>query len=137
MDEEGLQFKPKKGRPGVTPTNAAQCEFILCSQLIPFSKGAAQPGDLFPFSFYPYGGVPGVLRLPGQRPGPHYPFFGCLMCFLPNVSVAGGGERLPSGKHILPLPLEGVCQRPRSPVLRARRLWPGETAFRRFPHQRP
>jgi len=42
--------------------------------------------------------------------------------------VAGGGERLPSGKHSLPLPQEGVCQRPRSPALRARRLWPGGTA---------
>ena len=35
---------------------------------------------------------------------------------------------MPAGKHRLPLPQEGVCQRPRSPALRARRLWPGGTA---------
>jgi hypothetical protein len=60
-----------------------------------------------------------------------FPVFSTL-----KEGVAGGGGRLPSGKHRLPLPLEGVCQRLRSPALRARRLWPGETRVARFPHQR-
>ena len=59
----------------------------------------------------------------------------CLpyLCFLPNVSVAGGGERLPSGKHGLPLPQERVCLKTRA----FRGFRPGETRAARFPHHRP
>jgi hypothetical protein len=39
--------------------------------------------------------------------------------------VAGGGERLPSGKHRLPLPQEGVCLKTRA----FRGFRPGGTAI--------
>ena len=60
------------------------------------------------------------------------PAFSDLPCFFTlKKGVAGRGERLPSGKHRFPLPLEGVCRR-RVPFAASGR---GKLVFRRFPHQ--
>ena len=58
------------------------------------------------------------------------------MFFLPNVSVAGVGGRLPQASIAAHFRRKGCAKDPASPALRARRLWPGGTIFKWFPHQR-